>query len=280
MSKKNYVIIPDSDLEELIRKALGSCDGAATPTAIQKLLPRALRPPPRRLTEKLQQLADEGRISRWPGKTANFGLDSVEDYTAKLILAALGGGASLSDVELKKKLPTAAKSSMAVVLRNLVADGKVRAHPKLNRRTPYALGAPDALPYLAAEMAGVLKRLAKLGFSSSAATDAIKRYARGETAPSPSADADHEGAVRAAMERINPQASRGALVSIAQLRQTLSAEFRDKLAFDSAVLALARIQKVQLQTHAWPSSLSAEEREALIDNGRGGYFDAIGLRME
>jgi hypothetical protein len=37
---------------------------------------------------------------------------------------------------------------------------------------------------------------------------------------------------------------------------------------------------VQLQSHAWPGRLSDSEKNALIPNGRGSFFDAIGLRLE
>jgi hypothetical protein len=70
------------------------------------------------------------------------------------------------------------------------------------------------------------------------------------------------------------------LVYLPELRQALRHHFPDKRSFDQAILWLAQQGKVQLQSHDLPSQLSHEEREAMIDNGRGSYFMAVGLRME
>ena len=56
--------------------------------------------------------------------------------------------------------------------------------------------------------------------------------------------------------------------------------FPDKASFDKAILHLAELEKVQLQSHSLPAELTEEERAAMIDNGRGSYFMAIGIRVK
>ena len=118
----------------------------------------------------------------------------------------------------------------------------------------------------------------KLEFKESELQLALRRYAGTGATENDAQDGAQE--ILAAMSRLNSQASRGALVYLADLRAALARQYRDKDAFDRAVLALAEEGKVQLQSHAWPGRLSDDEKNALIPNGRGGFFDAIGLRLE
>jgi len=64
------------------------------------------------------------------------------------------------------------------------------------------------------------------------------------------------------------------------VRQALHERFADKTSFDRMILRLAEQGRVQLQSHDLPSQLSPEEREAMIPNPWGGYYMAIGIRME
>ena len=82
------------------------------------------------------------------------------------------------------------------------------------------------------------------------------------------------------MTSLKPAAAQGALVYIPDLRQALRSTFPDKESFDRAILELARLEKVQLQSHSLPAELTEDQRAAMIDNGRGSYFMAVGIRME
>ncbi len=79
------------------------------------------------------------------------------------------------------------------------------------------------------------------------------------------------------MSRIEPRINEGAAVGLVRLREALAADY-DKPGFDAAILALARSGVVELQSHAWPARLTAEERSLLIDNGHGGWFDSAALQ--
>lgn len=152
-------------------------------------------------------------------------------------------------------------------------------HPKLGTKKPFGLDPPDAVDYLPAEIEAAFRKLTKMGFKEAELQRALRRYVGHP-------DADDgvlpEGgqAILAAMARLNSQLSRGALVYLTELRAALTQQFRDKDAFDRGVLELAKQGKVQLQSHAWPGRLSDQEKNALVPNGRGGFFDAIGLRLE
>jgi hypothetical protein len=184
----------------------------------------------------------------------------------------------LSQAEIKTKVAAGAKPLVKAALADLVKERAVLKHPKLGRRLPFGLGPPRAADYLPAELAGAFKRLMKLGFEEEELQRALRRHA-GALEPErvPTSDA---AAILAAMSRLNNQASRGALVYVSELRASLVGEYADKESFDQAVLTLAKQGKVQLQAHAWPGRLSEEERDLLVPDGRGGFFDAIGLRLE
>jgi hypothetical protein len=82
------------------------------------------------------------------------------------------------------------------------------------------------------------------------------------------------------MTSLKPAAAQGALVYIPDLRRALLDIFPDKASFDRAILDLAELEKIQLQSHSLPAEMTEAEKTAMIDNGRGSYFMAIGIRME
>lgn len=264
-----------ADLDALIRKALERAPEGLIASKIRSALPKAVRPSPDRLEQRLRALAKNGGVFVWPGRTPRFAAVDFEAFARERILEALRASGALTESELKRKLPSVIGTRAKEMLPRMVAEGSVLRHPPLNKRHRFALQPADPLVYLEAEMEGVLTRLAKLGFDERQRQDALRRYA------SRSAPAQEEGEeVLAAMQRLNPQASRGALVPLPALRAALHERFPDKTAFDQAVLRLAERGRVQLQSHAWPSSLSAEEKESMIDNGRGGFYEVIGVRLE
>ena len=121
-----------------------------------------------------------------------------------------------------------------------------------------------------------------LGFSSGAVLLAVQKYFE-PGPPKPRASLSPEEAERIifqAMASLKPAAAHGALVYIPDLRKALGDTFPDKESFDRAILHLAELEKVQLQSHSLPAELDEEQRLAMIDNKRGSYFMAVGIRME
>jgi hypothetical protein len=269
--------MPDSnDLDVMLETALARAGTPLTAAAVRKALPAGQKPSLREVLSRLSALVDGGRLHAWPGKGAKFSSVAAPRYASDRILAALAQG-PLTEAEIKRRVPAAAKPLVKAALADLVDARRVWRHPKRASKSRCALTPPDPLDYLPDEIEAVFKKLAKLGFSQDALRAALRRYATAyEPKPAPA-----EGElIPAAMLRLNPQAAHGALVYVASLRAALADHFQDKASFDAAVRALAERGKVQLQSHAWPGRLSAEERQALIDDGRGGYVDAVGLRLE
>jgi hypothetical protein len=265
------------ELDALLESALARTREPSNVAAVRKALPAGQKPAAQQVEAGLDRLADQGRIHRWPGRAKKFAAVTPQSFTQEQIRQALAAR-PLTEGEIKRQVPAAAKPLVKSALAALVSERTVIKHPKLGRRTPFGLEPPAAADYLPVELETTFKRLMKLGFKESELQLALRRYAGAGANDNDAQDGAQE--ILAAMPRLNSQASRGALVYLADLRAALATQFRDKDAFDRAVLALAEAGKVQLQSHAWPGRLSDDEKNALIPNGRGGFFDAIGLRLE
>jgi hypothetical protein len=268
----------EDELDALLQAALARADEPLTVAAVLKALPAGRKPGKAEVQDRLGKLAQASRVHRWPGAAVKFSAVSPQSFAREQVLRVLAPG-PLTEGEIRQQVPRSAKPLVKAALAALTDVQVVMKHPKLGKRQPFGLGPPDALDYLPAEIDTAFKRLMKLGFEEAELQSALRRYAGGVAdADAPAGDGAQE--ILAAMPRLNTQASRGALVYVAQLRAALTHRFRDKESFDHAVLELARQGKVQLQSHAWPGRLSDSEKNALVPNGRGGYFDAIGLRLE
>ncbi len=260
----------------MLETAIDRADAPLTGAAAIKALPAGKKPKKEQAEACLSELIAAGRIHPWPGKKL-WKVDP-ELFARQEVLRALSVG-PLTETEIKNKIPGSAKSLVKTALAVLVKKGTVMPHPRLRTRKPFGLGPPDAIDYLPAEIEAVFEKLRKLGFKADELQRALRRYAGGPDAEVGAGPPGRES-ILAAMARLNRQVSRGALVYLAELRAALTREFSDKDAFDRAILELAREGKVQLQSHAWPGRLSDQEKNALVPNGRGGFFDAIGLRLE
>jgi hypothetical protein len=264
------------ELGALLESALARAGEPLTVTATRKALPAGRKPSVKEVEDRLGALVDAGRIYRWPGATKKFSAVEPHAFAREHVLRALTPG-PLTEAEVKKQVAKAAQPLVKAALTHLVDTGVVRRHPKLGQKVPYGLGPPDPRAYLPAAIASAFKPLLKLGFTEPALRQALREYV---ARPDGRGGTDTVAAIFAAMSTLNSQASRGALVYIAELRAALRGRFSDKASFDAAILALAERGEVQLQSHAWPGRLSDAEKDALIANGRGGFFDAIGRRLE
>jgi len=268
----------DQDLDELIETALARAAEPLSFTAVLKALPAGRKPDQKALKVHLDALAETGRIHRWRGKTTKFWGISQQSFVTDQVLQALAAG-PLTQSQIIRQARKSPQVMVRAVLTALVRDKTVRKHPKFGKKQPFGLRPPDAVDYLPAGIETLFKQLEKKGFERSELHAALRRYAGGsKVGPAPAGNGAEE--ILAAMTRLNSQASRGALVFVTDLRASLRQQLQDKDSFDRAVLELAQQGKVQLQSHPWPGRLSDTEKHALVPNGRGGFFDAIGLRLE
>jgi hypothetical protein len=271
------------DLDPLIEAVLARTGEPLTVAAVIRGMPAGRKPKPAQMLELLNTLVRAGRIHRWPGAAARFSTVEPLGFARDQVLGALSRR-PLTDAELKKRLPASVRSLAKAALATLVAERRVFRHPKLGLKVRVALTPPDPFDYLPPELEVLYKRMAKLGFDAAQSNDALRRHFAPTGVQAPPAEAhvpaDAGAEILAAMSRLNSQTSRGALVNLSELRAATAARFADRSAFDRAVLALAEQGRVQLQTHPWPGRLSLDERSALVPDGRGGFFDAIGIRLE
>ena len=195
---------------------------------------------------------------------------SPEDAVRETVLRVLGGEPQ-SEGALRKAVTRPVASRVGEVLARLVTDGQVYRHPPIGRtKTPlYGLAPPDPLRYLAPMLDRVVRDGLALGFDEGRVKAAITRFAGGTG----------DGTVRAAILQLNPGAAEGALVYVPHLRVALGSHFPDKAAFDRALLGLLATGQIQLQAHPVPSQLNPEEKDAMVPDGRGSYYMAVGLRQ-
>lgn len=278
MAKRKTIppTLSTADLEAMLETAVGRANAPLSVTAATKALPTGKKPKKEQVQACLDKLVAAGRIHPWFG--SKFWSVSEKPYAREQVLQALSSG-PLTETEIKNKVPGSAKSIVKTALAALVKEGTVIAHPKLGKKTRFGVGPPDAMDYMSAEIKAAFGRLTKLGFRADELQRALRRYV-GRPDKGDGILPEVGEAILAAMVRLNSQLNRGALVYLANLRAALKEQFRDKDSFDRAVLELAQQGKVQLQSHAWPGRLSDQEKNALVPNGRGGFFDAIGLRLE
>lgn len=85
--------------------------------------------------------------------------------------------------------------------------------------------------------------------------------------------------ILAAMPKVHPRASEGALVSIRRLRTCPELLGVPKDVFDRAALTLAERQVVALHRHDYPSSLAPEERQQMVQDERGNCYVGIAMRV-
>jgi hypothetical protein len=69
----------------------------------------------------------------------------------------------------------------------------------------------------------------------------------------------------------------GALISLGSLRR--QATYIDRADFDDAIIDMATDGVVNLHRHDYPASLTKEEKEDMVPDGRGGYFIGVVRRV-
>jgi AraC-like DNA-binding protein len=252
--------ISPAELETLVLDVVTSEGRPVTVTEIHRSMPRALRPAAKAVSGVVGALADAKRLFRIGRR-----FSAQPDRTLHERIVRLASDEALTAMELAKKLRAPA-GRVRDAIRELVEAGELHAYPKQQRVIRYGAHPPGAADLLRPELARLLTAAAKLGISESEAKRALRELLGG----TPSADP-----IVAAIRELE---SDGALVYLPHLRTALASSFKDKPSFDRAVLGLLARGTVQLQSHPTPSLLGAAERDAMIEDGRGGYFSAIGLR--
>jgi hypothetical protein len=289
MARNRAAPLAAHDVEELIRGVLQRAPQPVSATQVHRALPRAGRPGQTVVIAALQAMAGEGKVHAWPGgRSPKFWTRPPDAVVQEAMIQALGA-APQSEAALRKAVTRPIAPLVKGVLARLVTSGQVFLHPPLGKtKTPlYGAAPPDPLRYLAAALDNVVRAGTKLGFDEEQVRAALARYAGAEASdrredrppPAPITPPADGAAVRDAILQLNPRAREGALVYVPHLRIALGAHFPDKPGFDRSLLGLLATGQIQLQAHPVPSQLSAEEKEAMVPDGRGSYYMAAGLRQ-
>jgi hypothetical protein len=287
-AKASVPSLDTHELDELILKVLFRSRFGLPANKIHKELPLSYRRSVKDLVVRLDDLSAGGRLHAWepPRGKANqtpapiYSLEVLEPLISSSILDLLQDR-TLTLAEIKKNFPVHIQKYLLTFLDPPLNNGKIKWHPPV-RGKRLGLQEPNPADFLSAEIKKLFEKGGKLGFEAEAILRAVQAHA------TPSSPKQHPALTAAEAERtilkgmnsLKPAAAQGALVYIPDLRQALRSIFPDKESFDRAILELAKFEKVQLQSHSLPAELTEEQRAAMIDNGRGSYFMAVGIRME
>lgn len=203
------------------------------------------------------------------------------DLQTNILKVLAAGTAPMSPRAIEKALPVGGRPplrGLKSLLEDMVRDGRLAR--EAGGGELYCT-ADDGPASVGVELERLIARLAARGLPLGHIRTEMLRHlgAAGPAAPpvaQPASRSAATGAILEAMHRLEPRVNEGAAVSIARLRDALSAQC-DKPAFDHALRALLARGVVELQSHAWPARLTAEEKSMLLENGRGGWFDSAAL---
>jgi hypothetical protein len=277
------------ELDELILKVLSRNRFGLPPSKILKELPPSHRPSGKHLAARLEDLLAGGRVHAWNppiGKAKKppapiYSLEPLLPNVSGQIIRLLTSNKPLTPSEIKKQLPAHISKDLQIFLDPLLKERKVKWHPPVKGKR-LGLQEPDPRDFLSAEIKKIFAKGEKLGFKAEDILQAVQAYTMPLLSKKPLllTPREAEKIIFKMMTTIKPAAAQGALVYIPDLRQAMGGTFPDKESFDQAILELAKMEKVQLQSHSLPAELTEDQRADMIDNGRGSYFMAIGIRME
>jgi hypothetical protein len=278
---------------EVLFKTLQEAQEPLTVSQIRNQLPSGrFKLPEKQIAEILDDQLRKHRAYRFKpygGKSDRYWTRSHEEYARETILMALNGN-PLTRSELKKKtdakLRDCSDDKRKNLLNELIKEGTVRKWPVLigGRSELFSTRPPNSQFYIE----HVLKSLGKkLGLSQAQLIDDVQTILTSlkhklEVSDTLSVRPDQKDVAQIILDRmvqIKPAAASGALVSLTELRRAVKDEVPDKTGFDQAILRLADQESVALHYHDYPASLSQDELNNLVTDGRGNYYIGVALRL-
>jgi hypothetical protein len=257
-----------------------------SPAVTPAKMKAALKLPLQLIHPALEDLVRTGRAYIWqPGKTPLY--SRLDPWVAALdmIKSALADG-PMTEKDLVGRVRKRLPGYQAKHFRDHVsaADG-ILEHPRHGKvKTRYGLKPPEPGPYLskaAQEILLIHRLLSPFHVSLEAIHDALGRelgLEHGKKALMPErpraerTSREAEPLILEGIHRLQPPGQRRALVSIRELRRSLSL---GKRVFDEAVLSLALQRKVALHHHDFPTGLPQDERDELVRDEQGTYYVGI-----
>lgn len=271
------------ELDALIRSALERVPGAASAAQVHRALPRAARPTPSEVSERLAALASAGAVHRWPGgRSPLFSARRYEDHLRERIASAVSERPR-TESDLRKLAPASAAPLVGRAIADLVEAGRLFRHPARGRRRELGGRPAEPRPYLEPLVERAVREVTKKGFAEPEVRAALLALAHGGGVPHVEARPvaipvdDAPGLIRRTILELNPAAADSAVVYLPHVRVAVGGRL-DKDTFDRTLLAMLSQQQIQLQAHPVPSQLSPEEKDAMVPDGRGSYYMVVGLR--
>ncbi len=256
----------------------------------------------KQLPDLLKELVESGQVRLNRARPKVYWTPNVEDQARERIAEALAASA-LTRKALDSKLRASLldwgkwpKAKREQMLDQLIEEKRVhKLAPLTGRAKLFSANPDDPRVYLPPAMDHLQETINKLSVKLKAKGVAPEEFQAALrkllpqtppeiAAPSPLSASISDRSLEetgqlilAGMQRIDPAAASGALVSVTQLRRSLSAEIPDKQTFDRAVLRLVEQDRVALSRHVFPANLSQEERDLLVLDERGNHYVGIAL---
>lgn len=284
------------EIRELLLKLIRQADAPLTAKQCSAGLTGPFKATDKRLAPVLDELVADGSLRSFApllGKAPRYWDRSLNEYARKVMRDVLAERGPLKPADLKKQTLRFAKglsdADYQQELCRLIAERRVFEHPPASSRSKqstYHCAPPVPAPYLKS-IADELRRMVALLLESGVSRDDLEqaglellrqaglsaetgRVSSRDQRPMPVVD------LIELMRFIEPGADRGALVTLPELRRAAGLNRND---FDESVLELARLGRVTLHRHDFPSNLAPAERDALVTDGHGNFYIGICLRL-
>ena len=273
---------------EVVLKTLRQADEPLTVAKLsEKLPPGSYRLPQPQLKLLLEEQVSLQRVHRfkpYKSRSPRYWTCDVERYARESTMNLLRERGPLTRSALWKLLKSPlgdySKSRHQQLIKQVVQEKQISEGPPFlgGRSKLLSANPPDPRDYL---QNAVLKISEKLSLPPEKITEAAREiWNQGQAvAPMPGfSEADLGQLILQQMTRIEPAAAAGALVSLRDLWRSMKQDVPDKASFDRAVLRLAEQGRTALHHHDFPSSLTQQERDEMVFDGRI-YYVGISLRM-
>lgn len=266
------------ELKANIIKVLSASHKPMGAAPILKALPVGGRPKSKALAEFLAQMERDGLLVSVPRQSGKYVNAPIDEWVRNTLLTSISS-VPKTEARLLKIVTPSNANLLAILLASLRKEGKIYEHPPLTKtgKPSFGLLPPDPITYIAKDVDKLITVAVGKGFPKAAIRHALIRYVSDGPSASAAPTLSSEALI-AAMRRLDPRVDNGASVPIGKLRESLAQNY-PKHVFDNAVIQLASAGILELQSHAWPERLTDKERDALISNGRGGWFDSAALRQ-
>jgi len=286
---------PVEEIRRELLKVVLAAEEPLTAPAIAKLLPPTHKTSGKDLVPLIEECCvPDGAVHRVPATTPKgkprYWHHDVVELGRRAVIKLLDAKGPQTAAAIKKAAKGLDDAEFQAVFQGLVAEKAVCLHPPVGKANKELFGSKPPSPekYLGEigkQLTRIVNQLTEAhvprdelrralvqlieaaGISFS--TSAISRGDRPTAAAPPLVD------LIGLMMSIEPRAERGALVGSRDLRRAAQ---MDKLAFDRAVLELARQGRVSLHRHDYASSLSTAEQDELVADGDGKFYVGVALR--